>query len=46
MSDLKDLAEEAAEANDAVWFKDNASRMLTKLAQGTLGVLLGPICST
>ena len=33
MSYLSELAEEAAEADDAAWFKDNASRIVSGLAQ-------------
>jgi hypothetical protein len=33
MSDLSDLAEEAAGADDAVWFKDNCGRIISALAE-------------
>jgi chromosome segregation ATPase len=33
MSDLSELAEEAAEADDSVWFKDNANRIVRGLAE-------------
>ena len=34
MSDLSELAEEAAEADDSVWFKDNRGRIIRGLAEG------------
>ena len=34
MSDLSELAEEAAEADDSVWFKDNCGRIIQGSAEG------------